>query len=686
MASMTRRTLKITYREADRARIPDVLTEGAVNLVDLAHRGVVEEVGKRLRIRRQGGYCGLDVWLHLVVYLSAGAHLGLRPFWEDVLRPHARRLAALAGRRSLASPAAMSRALDSVEWELLRPEATWLLAGVPRIDDLLRHPAVQTYDALGRGWHVFDLDPTSTVFRQRALPSDDDLPDPRRRAAQTGRPGHTGRKRGEIMCRRVSVQHSGSGAWIHIHYSAGNGEGVVDLERALDAVVETRDRLKMPPERVLVRCDGEFGHVPSYTAHRKRGLACITRLNRLNILDDPEVLALLRSATWHRVPDSKAGPRRAAADLGILTIAPGERTRRSDGTRYEPIQMRVVASIFPNDGPAKRGKIIDGRQVELFAVDAPADAWPAPEAVAAFFGRNAEENRFAQDDRELGLDRIFSYNLAGQELAALVGLSLWNLRLVRGFELDTPPAERPEPRPRRAAVDESVPAGWPRDPVIQAKLAEIDWQTALASRPGWSWDEESGELHCQDGRGLSLTTVRPSEHAPGRTGVIFRRPTGGCEDCEPQPQCLRSNRARAAKHMELSISTVLAEGLRDRQSAVRSVSARPATIEPIDTDPGPLEVADSLFLPAAARQTHAAVCRQATLRIHAELPPAAPPQPRLVAVDMGDRQRRRKTWAQNVDRYALPPGGTIRIEVRGSPEVSKLLGDWEVFREVASTG
>ena len=48
-------------------------------------------------------------------------------------------------------------------------------------------------------------------------------------------------------------------------------------------------------------------------------------------------------------------------------------------------------------------------QVELFAVDAPADAWPAPEAVAFYFGRAAEENLFSQEDREIGLDRILSY-------------------------------------------------------------------------------------------------------------------------------------------------------------------------------------------------------------------------------------------------------------------------------------
>jgi hypothetical protein len=41
------------------------------------------------------------------------------------------------------------------------------------------------------------------------------------------------------------------------------------------------------------------------------------------------------------------------------------------------------------------------------------------------------------------LDRIFSYHLPGQELATNIGLWVWNLRLVRGFEMAPPPALRP---------------------------------------------------------------------------------------------------------------------------------------------------------------------------------------------------------------------------------------------------
>ena len=162
---------------------------------------------------------------------------------------------------------------------------------------------------------------------------------------------------------------------------------MIDLELALDSVVETSERLGHPLDRTVTRMDGEYGHVPFFTACRERGLPFITRLNRPKLYEDVEVLARLRAATWYQVPDSRSGPRRAAADIGILTVHPGKQTRRPAGGTYDPIDVRVVASLFPRTGKANHGRIVDGWQVELFAVDLPADAWPAPEAIRAYYAQ-----------------------------------------------------------------------------------------------------------------------------------------------------------------------------------------------------------------------------------------------------------------------------------------------------------
>ena len=480
---MTRSSTEVTYGTLDVSRIPDKLTEGVALLLKLRDSGKLDQAGQRVHIRRQGGYCGLDIMLLLLLFYSSSASDGVRKLWE-VLGRRVKEVAAVAGRRSLPSPAAVSRALGAAEFGLVRQWASWLLSFFAGIDVVLQHPAVKSYDARGEGWHVYDLDPTVKAIRQRDLPEGDDLPEPRRRAAGAGAPGYSGRKRGDIQHRQVTVQHSGSGAWVHAHLSLGNGEGVIDFERALDSIVQTSVRLGHPMARSLVRMDGEYGSVPFYSACRARALPFITRLNRPKLYEDPDVLARLRAARWRLVPDSGAGPQRTAADLGILTVAPGERTRRPDGGRYEAVEVRVVASIFPKRGEAKRGRTLDGWQVELFAVDLPADAWPAPDAIAAYFGRSAQENRFAQEDRELGLGRTVSQHLPGQEMAVLVGLALWNIRLVEGFALDVPHSERPVQQLRRLAFDDRVPEHWPRDPVLRDTLDALDWTAMLGRARG----------------------------------------------------------------------------------------------------------------------------------------------------------------------------------------------------------
>ncbi len=70
--------------------------------------------------------------------------------------------------------------------------------------------------------------------------------------------------------------------------------------------------------------------------------------------------------------------------------------------------------------------------------------------MTAYYGRVGQENRFYQEDCELGLDRIFSYSPWGQQLANLIGLFVWNWRTSRGSELCAPmPATATQQPPRQ---------------------------------------------------------------------------------------------------------------------------------------------------------------------------------------------------------------------------------------------
>ncbi len=680
---MARKRVNVTFHDADPARIPEELVAAALLLAEIEARGLVEVAGDKLRIRRQGGFVGVDIWLVLTLFYAAGATQGFRTFWK-ALGPRSERVAGLARRKQLPSPASVSRALNAVEPDLLRDAASWLLTEAPGIDELLRHPSVLSYDAKGDGWHVFDVDPTVRTLRHRALPAGDDLPEPERRSAETGAPGHSGRKRGDVQFRRVDVQHSGSGVFVHAHLHTGNGDGAADLELAAKSIGALVDRLSHPRARTLTRMDGEHGYVPYYAALRALGLPFVTRLNRQKFYEDADILARLRAATWFEVPDSGSGPRRVAADIGIVTLHPDKKTRRPDGGRYEPLAVRVVASAFRTDGPAGRGRMIDGWQVELFAADVPADRWPAPEVVTVYFGRSAQENRFAQEDREVGLDRIVSYHLPGQELATLSGLFLMNYRIARGFELERPSAVRPAPMLRRPKAVQ-MPASWPRDPLLTKLLVSLDWPALLASRPGWTWDADRAELRCPDGRPLALTTVRPEASSEGRTAVIFRRPAGGCEDCGTRASCLCSSRPRAAKHLELSIPSGIADLLRDRLVRGKTRPAEPLDIGSIEAEAGLHAVLAPRFLPAAARKRFRDVFAEATLRVDVELPAPERPRPRLVAAGDAARQQRRLTWKERVARNALPEAATVSLDVSGSRELRLLLKD-PGSREVAVGG
>jgi len=563
--------------------------------------------------------------------------------------------------------------LNSMEFDLLRPAALWLLTEVPEVKPLLCHPATQTYDARGKAWHVFDLDPTVTTLRQRALPAGEALPEPMRRADDFAAPGYSGRKRGDVQIRRTTVQHAGSGVWVHAEVAAGNGNGMPDFVSALVSVTEVCSAIGVERSCAIMRMDGEHGNVPWFTACRDLGLPFITRLNRPKYFEDPEFLACLRAAVWAVVPDSKSGPQRLAAELGLWTIKPGAKTRRPDGTVYDPIEVRVVACAMAKTGKAGRGKVLDGYQVELFAVELPAESWPASDAAALYFGRAAEENRFAQEDREFGLDRVASYHLPGQEFAMLTGLMLWNLQVVEGFNLDTPPALRPEQPERAPQVETKMPRSWPRDPLLQETLSKLPWPTLLSTRKDWKWSPDASALLCPAERAFALTSVRTLWADTERTGVALRRPAHGCDGCSLHAACMPGQPEDASKKIELAVPSEAAEQLKKRLVKVRAVdtAAQKRKVKP--PRPGEREVVVAPLLPAKARQLFHAALATFQIGVIVDLGEPPPPRPQLISASPAERQCRRKTWQERWLANQLPDDSSVDVSLGGAELVHELL-------------
>lgn len=604
--SGSRRVVSVK-RKHSAGELPSGFGESAMVVQWLQARRYWDELIAKPQVRRQGGFVGVDVLLFLLLFFATGVHRSLKRFGQWTT-PYRKELAGLGGRKAFATPSSVSRYLSAVQFVDVRALTQWLLVEACDATALLEHPAAATYDTENVAWHVFDWDGTSTALRHRALPLGDDLPEPVRRSVQTGSAGYKGRKRGEIRFMRATLQHAGTGLWLDAVLSPERSDTAASLPSALDAIETTCRKAGLARDHVVLRTDGCGGNVPFITACRKRQTPFVVRSAHYGLLEEPAIVEALRQATWYEVPSSGSGPTRLAAELGDVLLQPSKNTTTHEGERFEAVCVRMVVSRFATAQKSGAGVVIDGWQYELYATDLPTGAWPSAETVELYYGRCGQENRFAQEDRELELDRIFSYNLPGQELATVVALFLWNWRTMVGFA-ENPPPKRPTRVARQAviaeplldvvdrvvtqyAVDAPVPGMASSDSpasVEQPTLASpADGGTLSTSEPSTSgleqslptllnqlpWDEITAELaphweraqtadalRCPAGALLPVWAIA-APRSGRRPRVEFIASLSSCRSCSPQLRCIDAVVAGSAKKISRAIDPALADALR----------------------------------------------------------------------------------------------------------------------------
>lgn len=718
--------------------------EGSILLQWLQARGYWNEIGAKLQVRREGGFVGIDVVLFLLLFFALGSHRSLKRFgqWTE---PFRQGLAALGGRRAFATPSSVSRYLSAVQFSDARALTQWLLTEACDATAVLQHPAAASYDTHGRPWHLFDWDGTSTSLRHRALPEGCDLPPPSRRSAETGTAGHMGRKRGEIRFMRATLQHAGTGLWLDAVLSPKRSDTAAMLPSALNAILATCRKSGLASDRVVLRTDGCGGNVPFIAACRQHEVPFLVRSAHYSLLEECAIQEALRQATWYEVPSSGSGPTRLAAELGDVLLQPSKNTMTDEGERFEPVRVRMVVSRFAATDKSGAGVVIDGWQYELYATDLAVSAWPAPEAVELYYGRCAQENRFAQEDQELGLDRVFSYHLPGQELATVVALFLWNWRTTVGFA-ENPPPERAPTRAARCAVvaeplrdaddhgtapelggdpsqspvlvdeapvlapldDGSLAATEPSvlglEPSFQALLAQLPWdEITTGLPPQWERAETGDALRCHAGALLPIRTITPARQ--GRAPrVEFLASLSSCRSCSAQTRCVDAAATGSAKKVTRAISTELADTLHPLLASKEAKRARRVPLEagrrvPLprssansapsslltrcDEIAGPFAVVPPLLLPAPLRAAAQGAFGPLEVRIETAIPPREPRHPAL-ATSSTERQQRRLTWQQRLQRNALGPGARVSIYFGGDEAVvGRHLPDVEILRHVA---
>lgn len=651
--------------------LPRELRGGAEAVSNLYARGVLTELSKRLRVvRKCGAIESVDTLIFLVFFFFARPALGGLRGFSEMYPELGEALGRLGGRESLTTSSSVSRFLKATDSTSVSAVSRWLLLHGAGALPLLREPHVQHADATGSRWHLFDYDPSREGYRERAPVDDAERPPMGRRSAAIAAPGHTGRARGEVVMTQGFVQHAGSALWLGVSLAPGNGDRRKQFQYALDAVTETCDALSHPPARALLRCDGEFGGMPSVDAASAAGVAFLTRSAAYHFLDTPDIRRRCALAVWTRVPDSGSGPVRYAADLGEVLISAANHTVRDDGTSYEPKWVRLIASYYVADegrsGKAGVGRRIGRHVYELFmSIGLDATAWPAHEVVGLYYGRIGQENRFAQADRELGLDARYSWSEGGLAFVLLCGLLTWNIRLTRGHELapalpkrETQPAFLPpEVGP---APDDLIPPPSPQategedlerseEAALRVVLGDPTARAAFRSRH-WQFDHQTATLTTRDGSPLVLCKVQRDHQ---RSVLRFRRP---------------DNNRYLSVSVSLELGKMANERLPDRRPS-RAAQPDPTMfgiLRVLVPSMPTYQPEEPNYAPAAARRiTDAYFMRTA---VHVVLPPMDEPPPRHPTLKHRPRGQSlgRLTWAERLAKGA-ERGPHARLEVHPLP-------------------
>ena len=640
----------------------------ALIVTRLDETGVLEEVAERLRLDRNKGFQGIDLVLVLLAYFCAGMKVGgIRKFVDEVVPRYKGRLAALGGREKFPSQGSVSRLFKALGPQQVEDNSQWLLRESVDYTTLVGHPAVKCLDCRQQSWDVFDFDITPTVLRQRGVAEGDDLPEVERISEQVGARGRTGRKRGHIKISRATVQHRGSRLWVDARLAAGNGSWPELVAEGFEAAEAFAAAQGLDASRSIMCFDGESGGHPQMRCGLDSSCSFITRLTHYSPLKRKAVRRRLDQQHWETVVDSGSGPTRQATEYGTLELSDGR-------------SVRLVVTRFRADAKRGAGLYIDGWQYEVFATDVARNAFEAADIVWVYYGRCGQENYFSLEDRELGLDHLFSTNLAGQQLANVVGLWLWNLELVHGVwahgglpDVDDKPRRRPiaeDPADVEALIVESNPLAISVDGAdVEPSLAAFDWAGYFAEKSGFQWDKKLGCPVCVTGE--PLKPHRVCVRSSGNLEVHFRTRRGPCQGCAVRDQCTRSKDPRYRKGISVTIPLVEDNASLRENGVVRRLRWRSA--EPRAETGQQFQPRAPLLIAQQLRHQFKKCCTTSRAQLDMTRPRPESEPPELYAMTAQQRQRRRRTWSQRIGWNKLDERTKVTLTLLASPDMQRYL-------------
>jgi hypothetical protein len=625
MSSIAHSSVSIQTSPHSVPATPPWFGEVALLVSHLQKQGILNAIAEQVRFarRRFGHFEVLDFVAVLFGYALSGERT-LEAFYAR-LRPWASVFMALFGRDRLPSRSALSRFLAALTGEPVEALRTCFLA------DLVARPLgnePQTgglWDRAGTQWLVFDVDGTREAARQRALPQTVDRPAAQRRLRPLCAPGYLGRKRGEVARTRTTVMQAHTYHWLGTFGNAGNGDYRGELRQAVAAILAYLTHHQVPPERAVVRLDGQYG--TGAVLADLAGLAYVTRGQDYHLLDRDEVQARLHLPPDQQVTHPESGTVRALYDCPAVPIGAG-------GTL-----CRVVVATHPaTEKKSRVGRTRAGVVYELFLTALPQQAFTAADVVALYLHRGAFENALSDEDAEQDPDRWCSHAACGQECWQIISQWVWNVRLELGHHLQPEPLRSTEFAPALSAASAST------------ALAPAQGYSAAA--PGQSWKQgrfsgrdfarqPDGTLRCPAGATLSPTEQR--READGSLRVVYEARIRDCRPCRVRESC--QWHGQAAKHPR-RVSVLL--------------------------HPLPIASAPLLWRDWSRRQ-HRRACMQQLRdqQVEVQVAPGRAPSPPAEAPPLSRAQRAhwRLAFSERLARNArAPTAGRVTIHLFGVPE------------------
>jgi hypothetical protein len=503
------------------------------------------------------------------------------------------------------------------------------------LDDLLSRPLTldkQTgslLDRAGHSWTVFDIDGTREAARQRALPQTDDLPPPFRRLDDVCAPGHRGRKRGEVVRTRTTVSQAHSYQWLGSFGNRGNGLYRTELRQSLVAIRRYLTEHQLPPERTLLRLDGQYGN--GAVLSDLAGFAFVTRGKDDSLLDHPSVAARLHLPPDQLQQHPESQMVRSLYDCPEIPVGP-------EGT-----PCRVVVATHPA-GKKKSpvGATRAGTVYELFFTALPQHAFTACDVVELYLHRGAFEPTLSDEDSEQDPNRWCSHSAWGQECWQTVSQWVWNLRLELGHQLSPTPLRIPEFAP-------AIPQQNAQATMSPTASASVSGYSPPATATSWKTGRFTGQdfplqpdgtLRCPAGQLLSAHERR--READGSLRVVYAASIRCCRPCPLREPC-QWNGGKTSKPRQVSV-----------------------LLHPLVVGPAPLQWRDW------SRRRHRQACmqllRQQRVEIQMDAGGSAIPVGTPAPLSRAERAHSRLSWAARLARNARPPtAGQVRITLCGVP-------------------